>query len=75
MAPTAHAKTVDAFLQTVDSSLAAFITEKRAAGLSFERVAAALAVFTGGVVDVTGQTIRNWATDLDLEPNESSVAS
>ena len=71
MAPTAHAKTVDAYLRTHQSSLHEFITDKRAEGLSYARVAVALANFTEGVVDVTGETIRNWAADLGLEAAEA----
>lgn len=70
---TAHAKTVDALLVARGTSLAAFITEKRGDGLSFARVATALATFTGGVVDVTGQTVNNWATDLGIASADEPV--
>lgn len=67
---TPHARTVDAYLKTLDTTLAGFITEKRQQGLSFARVATALAEFTKGVVDVTGQTVNNWAADLGLALEE-----
>jgi hypothetical protein len=37
-----------------------YITEKRAAGLSFRRIASALRDETGGQTDVSDVTVRSW---------------
>ena len=62
MASTPHAKTVDALLRAQGETLEAFITYRRDLGVSYNRIAKALAVLTDGIVDVTGETIRNWST-------------
>lgn len=67
MAFTPHAKTVDAYLQRDGTTLADFITERRGTGLSFAKIARDLFVHTDGVVDVTGETIRNWSDQIELE--------
>ena len=61
----AHAKTVDALLQTKGYTLADFIADRRDEGMSYERIARALEEFTDDVVKVTGQTIANWATLME----------
>ena len=43
-------------------SLEKWITERRAAGLSYDRMAVDLHDRTGGQVSVTGEAIRQWAT-------------
>lgn len=63
MAPTQHAKTVDALLQAHGVTLEEFIANRRAEGVSYNRIAKALGLFTEGIVDVTGETIRNWSTE------------
>ena len=62
MATTQHAKTVDALLKARGFTLEAFIADRRDLGLSYNRIAKALALLTDGIVDVTGETIRNWST-------------
>lgn len=63
---TPHAKTVDALLQANHGqTLEGFIAIRRGDGASYRRIAEALHVVTQGVVDVTGETIRNWALSLE----------
>lgn len=69
---TPHAKTVDGYLKTKGLSLAEFIQERREEGLSFHRIAQALYAATEGIVDVTGQTISNWADMLGLPEEVAS---
>lgn len=57
---TPHARTVDALLQTKGNTLANFIATHRDNGLSYTKVAQALYDATDRVVNVTGETIRNW---------------
>lgn len=64
---TPHARTVDALLQTKGNTLANFITTHRGRGLSYAKVAQALYESTGHVVNVTGETIRNWDEALERE--------
>lgn len=66
MALTAHAKTIDALLKQREMSLASFIADYRELGLSYAQIAAALSKATGGVVRVSGETIRNWTLDLQV---------
>ena len=62
---TPHARTVNALLETQGTDLASFLKDQRDSGLSLAKTARALFEFTGGVVDVTGETIRNWTADLE----------
>lgn len=63
---TPHAKTIDALLKQREMSLASFIADYRELGLSYAQIATALSKATGGVVKVSGETIRNWTLDLQV---------
>lgn len=65
MALTAHAKTIDALLKQREMSLVSFIADYRELGLSYAQIAVALHKATGGVVKVSGETIRNWTLGLE----------
>jgi len=60
MSIPAHARTVDALLQTKGYTLPDFIADKLDEGISWRLIARSLYEFTDGVVDVTHQTVANW---------------
>lgn len=62
---TPHARTVDALLQTKGNTLANFIATHRDNGQSYAKIALALYEYTDHVVQVTGETIRNWAEQYE----------
>ena len=63
---TSHARTVDALLEAkYETTLARFLTRRRDLGHSFNRIARDLHDLTHGTVSVTGETIRNWISDLE----------
>jgi len=64
---TSQAKTVNALLEANHSTtLRSFLDERRRENKSYRMIARELLDATDGVVDVTGETIRNWAADLKL---------
>lgn len=66
MSRTSQASLVNALLEAShQTTLEAFLTEKRAEGLSYERIARDLHDLTDGTVSVTWVTIRNWTNDLE----------
>ena len=64
---TSQARTVNALLEANHAiTLRSFLDERRQDNKSYRMIARELLDATDGVVDVTGETIRNWATDLKL---------
>lgn len=68
MTLTAPAKAVDALLQASHGeSLESFLQSRRTRGDSYRKIAQELSQLTGGAVDVTGETIRNWLLVFEAE--------
>jgi hypothetical protein len=65
MALPQQARTVDALLEAKGESLQALLDKRHTEGLSYRGIARQLFTLTGGVVDVTPETIRNWINSLD----------
>lgn len=67
MTLTGQARTASALLEAKHkTSLADFLTSRRAEGVSYERIAQEMNRLTDGAVQVTGETIRNWINDLEV---------
>lgn len=65
MAVTSFAKTVDALLRANhDTTLQDFIVSRRKQRKSYGQIAAELNTITDGTVEVSRQTVVNWATEL-----------
>jgi hypothetical protein len=66
MSRTTQQGVVSALLEAkYDTTLEAFLTDKRDQELSYNRIARDLHDLTGGDVSVTGETIRRWINDLE----------
>lgn len=49
----------------LDGQLRTFLAERRGDGVSYELIARELD--TAGIVQVTGETIRSWCRELEIE--------
>jgi len=58
--------------RTIPGGLDAYLTERRAAGESFATIAAAL--LADHDVGVTGETVRQWCSALDITKPEAKAS-
>lgn len=68
MAHSTVQRTAEALLiQNQNRGLDAWLIDRRGLGISAEAMSRELAIATGGIVSVSGQTIRRWLDNLDEE--------
>lgn len=75
MQMTAHQKTADALLRSVHGkSLTDFIQTRRDDGQSYRQITRDLYEATGGGVDVTLETVRDWAVRLGIHKTRRAAS-